>query len=120
MRSDTGFTLIEALVALVVLALTAVTLLGVAETHVIRIDGLESRATAQWVAENRLVELQVAGDAGHDRPVTMLDRDWRVSMSLEATADPDLSAVEIRVIEAGTERAQAVFGGFLDAGAAPR
>lgn len=118
MRSDAGFTLIEALVALVVLALTAVTLLGIAETHVIRINGLESRAIAQWVAENRLVELQIEDNATHERPATMLGRDWLVDISLTATADPDLSAVDIRVKEAGTEQSQVVFGGFIDVGAA--
>lgn len=117
MCKDTGFTLIEALVALVILALTAVTLLGMAETHVVRIDGLESRAIAQWIAENRLVELQIGDTAGHDRPETMLERDWQVNVSMEATADPALSAIKIQVVEAGTEQPQVIFGSFLDRGA---
>lgn len=115
MHKAAGFTLIEALVALVVLALTAVALLGVAEAHVARINGLESRAIAQWVAENRLVELQIGGRTEQGPFTTMLGRDWRVSLSRKATADPELTALEIRVTEAGTEQPQAIFGGFIDA-----
>ena len=54
MRRDDGFTLIETLVALAVLATGAVALLGVVEDHTGRIAGLEDRVTLRWVAENRL------------------------------------------------------------------
>ncbi len=69
MRRDDGFTLIETLVALAVLATGAVALLGVVEDHTGRIAGLEDRVTLRWVAENRLaarhlgLEVQPAWDA---------------------------------------------------------
>ena len=73
MRRDDGFTLIETLVALAVLATGAVALLGVVEDHTGRIAGLEDRVTLRWVAENRLaarhlgLEGQPAWDAGFGR-----------------------------------------------------
>ncbi|WP_323764745.1 type II secretion system minor pseudopilin GspI [Marinovum sp.] len=51
---EAGFTLIETLVALAVLATGAVALMGVVEDHAGRIGGLEERVTLRWVAENRL------------------------------------------------------------------
>jgi len=56
MRHDpqAGFTLIETLVALAVLATGAVALLGVVEDHAGRIAGLEDRIAMRWAAENRM------------------------------------------------------------------
>lgn len=54
MTRDAGFTLIETLVALAVLATGAVALMGVVEDHAGRIGGLEERITLRWVAENRM------------------------------------------------------------------
>ncbi|MEO0913168.1 MAG: type II secretion system minor pseudopilin GspI, partial [Pseudomonadota bacterium] len=51
---EDGFTLIEALVAMAILATAAISLLGAAEQHVSRINGLQDRILARWVAEDRL------------------------------------------------------------------
>ena len=58
-QSQGGFTLIESLVALVVLAITSVALLSATEAHISRIGGLETRAAAVWVTENYLAELNL-------------------------------------------------------------
>ena len=60
--NDAGFTLIESLVALAILAVSAVSLLMATEAYVARIDGLESRALAQLAAENRLAEIELGAD----------------------------------------------------------
>ena len=121
MRAEAGFTLIEALVALVILALASVALLGAGEAHVRNVAELESRAIAQWVAENRLVELSLARGRAQETPVSteMLGREWRVSMIMKPTSDPELAEVEIRVAEPDATQPLVIFGGFLDTGAAP-
>ena len=63
--------------ALAILAISAISLLAAAQAHVSRIDGLEWRVLAQFVAENRLAELELGVD-GDDAPATMLGRDFRV------------------------------------------
>ena len=108
-RSEAGFTMIEALVALAVLALSAISLLAATEAHVSRIGDLESRALAQFVAENRLAELEV-GIAVDDAPVVMLDRQFTVAVERSDTADPDLDRLDLRVTD--TARAE-TFGGFV-------
>ena len=57
MKDEHGFSLIEALVALAVLAIATVGLVRAVESHVDSTRALERRAAAMWVAENRLAEL---------------------------------------------------------------
>lgn len=113
---DSGFTVIEALIAMAILAISAVALIAVSESQVSRIDGLETRAIAQWVAENRLAELELSGQSQVEAPetVTMLGRDWDMRLNFEETSDPDLAEVRISVVETGSSNPVSVLGGFID------
>lgn len=110
--ADAGFTLIETLVALGVLAITAIALLGVTEGHVTRVAALESRAAAQWAAENRLAELAL-GLTPDPGPVQMLGYRITLDTALAETADPDLRRVTLVAREAATGGALARVTGFL-------
>ncbi len=93
---EAGFTLIEALVAMAVLAVGAVGLLAAGEMQVGRITAVEDRTIARWVAENRLAELRLGLDATAPT-VSMMGRDWGVRQQQTPTSDPDLVRVELRV-----------------------
>lgn len=95
-NSETGFSLIEALVALTVLSVAVGTLLAVVEDHVRIQSGISDRALARWIAENRLVEL---GLGMEDLPdVTQSGgREWWVETTRSETPDPDLIRVDIAV-----------------------
>ena len=114
---EDGFTVIEALIAMAILAISAVALIGVSEAQVGRIDGLETRAIGLWIAENRLVELELLGSsaATDKESVTMLGRDFDVSLAFAETSDPDLLEVRIGVAEAGRAGPVSALGGFIDA-----
>ena len=119
MRSATpraGYSLMEALVALFILAIATVGLTRATQAHVDSVRGLEQRVVAQWVAENRLTELNLRGGAGTPDAsvVRMLDRDWDVRVSRAATDDPDLIAVEVAVGPAGSGRETLRLSGFVD------
>lgn len=92
--ADSGFTLIETLVALAVLAISAIALLGATEAHVARIGGLEQRAAAGWAAENHLVE-QTLGLAPPADPEPMLGYPVHLTTLATATTDPDLMRLDI-------------------------
>ena len=115
-----GFTLIEVLIALAVLALSSAALIGASEAHVARIYGLESRAAALWAAERHLAELQIGAVPldGSPREINMLDREWRLQVRSETTDDPDIVRVEIDAYAPPNRTRFARLIGFLDRGAA--
>lgn len=115
MRRD-GYSLMEALVALFILAIATVGLTRATQTHVDGVRGLEQRVVAQWVAENRLVELNLEGGAATPDAsvVRMMDRDWSVQVSRRSTDDPDLIAVDVAVSPAGSNTRLVSLSGFVD------
>lgn len=121
---DRGFTLIEALVALVIMGIAAAGLLRATEAHVDRVAGLEARAAALWVAENRLAELQLADQWPAE--VEMLGRRWRITEHRALSSDADLTKVNIAVSEVSPANSRsprapgstATLSGFIDIGAA--
>jgi len=110
---EDGFTLIETLVALVVLATSGVALLGATEAHIARIGALEARAAAQWVAENYLAEVKLGLDAS-PRPDAVLGMDFIVSEQRSQTEDSDLERIDVTVTAATEGTSYAVLTGFID------
>ena len=96
---EAGFTLIEALVAMAVLAVGAVSLLTATESHAARIGQVIDRTAARWAAEARLTELRL-GVVPEDGPVESLGRSWEVSDELASTDDPALARVTVTVAPA--------------------
>lgn len=115
--SETGFSLIEALVALLILAVASVGLIGATEAHIDSIGGIERRVVAQWVAENALTTLSLPGAGVPVGRVRMLDRDWQVAVQRQPTADPDIQAVTVAVGTAGSASPDVRLRGFVDEGA---
>ncbi|MCY4342985.1 MAG: type II secretion system minor pseudopilin GspI [Gammaproteobacteria bacterium] len=102
-----GFTLIEILIALVVLAATGLALSSAIGNVAFQTWSLERRTAAHWVAENQLARVQLARldngappEAGrHSETVVLSRRRWRVRQSVAETSDPLLWRVEIEVSE---------------------
>ena len=115
---EDGFTLIEVLVALMILAVASAGLIGAAERHVDAIRSLQTRAAASWVAENRIVELtadpQLTAPAVDQ--VEMLGRIWTVQVLRRPSDDPDLEAMRISVSESGEAEAAVTLDFFRERG----
>ena len=108
-----GFSLIEAMVALAVLAIATVGLIGAVEQHIDSTRGVERRAIAMWVAENRLADLEVGTPEANGETVDMLGRQWSVGVNRTATSDPALDRVTITVAPVGEAAPMARLDGFL-------
>ncbi|MCC2977848.1 type II secretion system minor pseudopilin GspI [Sphingomonas sp. PL-96] len=112
--SEEGFSLIEALVALAVLAIATVGLIGAVEQHIDSTRAIERRTVAMLIAENRLAELEIGAPEADARDVEMLGRHWQVRTTRRGTDDPALDRVRIAVAAAGEETPLAQLDGFLE------
>ncbi len=114
MRHTDGFTLLEVLVALVVLALSLGAVIQATGDYTINQAYLRDRTFAEWVARNRLAEEQLTGkwpSTGQtkgeaDFPLTTADmpgREWRWVMQVTQTPEQDLRRLDIRVYPANVD-----------------
>lgn len=99
--SARGFTLLEVLVALAVLALALAAAIRAGGAYAGNQAYLQERTLAHWVARNALTELQLetqwpgTGERGDSARMADLDWEWRATIS--TTPDEDLRRVEIKV-----------------------
>jgi general secretion pathway protein I len=111
---DAGFTLIETLVALTVLAVGSMTLMTGVERHAAGTRGLSDRVVARWVAENALAATTL-GLAVEPRWRSALGVDWAVTQDARALPGSGLHAVTVRVADAaaGADASLVTLTGYL-------
>jgi general secretion pathway protein I len=61
-RANKGFTLLEVLVALFILAITMAAVSRTANSSIHHVEALRTRVIADWVAQNRMATHQARGD----------------------------------------------------------
>jgi len=100
-KHTAGFTLIEVLVAMTIIAVGVSALVATAGSSAFRADYLREREFGRWVASNVLTELQVIpawSDVGtKNTEVEMGNFLWYVKTRTQAVADPDLRRVDVEV-----------------------
>ncbi|MGH8273743.1 MAG: type II secretion system minor pseudopilin GspI [Gammaproteobacteria bacterium] len=104
--STRGFTLIEVLVALAVIAIGLLAVLSVAASGTRISAELQQRNFASWIAQNEMARLRLApqwpdlGEANDD--VDFANQKWRWDAKTVKTQDPDLRRVTVTVSFAKT------------------
>jgi general secretion pathway protein I len=112
-----GFTLVEVLVALAVIAIALTAILQAFGQGVDTSVALRERTIALWVAQNRLAEHYVE----HSWPALdvtegtreMAGREWRWRVQAAATPDADIRRIEIEIRAAPDREVLARLVGFL-------
>jgi len=101
MNRQAGFTLIEVLVAMTIIAVGVSALVSAAGSSAWRADYLREREFGRWVASNVLTEMQVVPawpDVGtKNAEVRMGNLQWYVRTRTQAVADADLRRLDIEV-----------------------
>lgn len=112
-----GFTLLEVLVALAVIALGLVALLGAAGAMTRTAGDLASRTFAHWVAMNVLAEIRLTGqwpDTGtRDGRADLAGLEWRWTATVRTTDDPDIRRIEIEVATGDDDEPVTTLVGFI-------
>ena len=116
-RATRGFTLIEVLVALVVVAVALFAVVKATAEQLSNASRLREVTFAQWVARNKLTEMQVEGvwtTGRQDSRVEFAGRTWPVQVAIEDTPNERIRRVEVTVADPGDpDDSQAVLTGFL-------
>lgn len=96
-----GFTLVEVLVALAVLAISMVAVIGAAGKSTRTASQLRDDTFASWVAMNELSSLRLAAELpGNDTlngDADMAGRKWHWKATISKTEDPDLLRIDVDV-----------------------
>ncbi len=101
LRVKPAFTLIEVLVALVVIAIGLLAVLSVAARSVRVGEYLQDRVFGSWVAQNEITRLRLTpkwpavGESNGE--VLFASRKWNWQAKIEGTPDPDLRRVTVSI-----------------------
>jgi len=99
--NQSGFTLLEVMLAMAVFAIAGVALLGVADNNYRHISHLEEKMFASWVASNQLVEVSLdktwPPKNNKKGKVDMAGRTWYWQQKISKTANKELRSVVMEV-----------------------
>jgi general secretion pathway protein I len=117
-RSASGFTLIEVLVALAIIAFGLVAVFGQLGQTASTAIRLREKTLAHWVAIDRLTELRLSGAypsvGTSSDDLEMANLRWHYEIKVSATESPDLRRADVSVSFADhPERPVASVTGFL-------
>lgn len=111
-----GFTLLEVLIALVVVSLALLALTRTAGMQVRSFDSLRERTLAGWVAANVLDETRIATPlpavGKRDGRIRFANRDWRWTLEVKATDDPEMRRLDVLVYAGDSVEPSTTLTGF--------
>lgn len=99
-QKERGFTLLEVMIALVIFAICAATLIQQSGRSTKQALQLDERMKANWIAENELERIRLAGypEAGQKtRELLFAKQTWLVKSDVTNTTHPDLRKVIVSV-----------------------
>lgn len=100
-RKHLGFTLLEVMVALVIIALGMTAVIKTVASTTINYAYLRDKTFAYWVAQNQFAELEITSEKPKigftDGDEKLAGINWYWTQKIDGTEDPDTKRVEISV-----------------------
>lgn len=101
MRRTRGFTLVEVLVALAIVAIGMAAVLGTLTTSANTVSYLRDKTFAQWVALNQIANLRLSGQmtrtGNSEGDTDYAGRKWHWRQEVNATEIPGVVRIDVRV-----------------------
>ena len=111
-----GFTLIEVMIALVVVALAMLALTRLAGIEIQTTDSLRERTLAGWIAANAITETKLASPypptGVRDARGRFANLDWRWRIDVKATPDERVRRIDVSVFLGESKEPSASLSGF--------
>lgn len=112
-----GFTLIEVLIALAVLAICITAMIQGGATRADHVGYLRDRTLANWIATDRIAELRLAEEwpepGTREGETEMAGRSWSWRAEISETPEPAVRRVEVHVSGEGDGEPLGRVAGFL-------
>ena len=122
-RSCSGFTLIEVMVALSIVALSLTAVTASISQMINAAESMRNRTYASWIAQNRITELRLAAAApevgSSNGEVQYANTDWSWRAVVAETGVDDLFRIDVSVSLAGSEDNIRTVTGFVGLPGAP-
>lgn len=100
-RKSAGFTIMEVLVAMAILAVAGVAVVRSTSQHISSVGTLKDVTFSSWVAENRMVELQLDNkwppSNNKKGKMEMAGREWHWRQKVEKVNDKSMRKVTVHV-----------------------
>ena len=112
-RQKNGFTLIEVLIALMLLALIGMGILNFSSVYLSGASHMRDKVIAGWIADNVLTEMRVSDDYPstgiHPSTINMANMQWPVEVEINNSKYENIDRVEVRVLQPKGGAARAGF-----------
>jgi general secretion pathway protein I len=122
-KSCSGFTLIEVMVALSIVALSLTAVTASISQMINAAESMRNRTYASWIAQNRITELRLASTAPEvgstNGEVQYANTDWSWRTVVAETGVDDLFRIDVSVSFAGSDDNIRTVTGFVGLPGAP-
>jgi len=109
-----GFTLVEILVALTILAITMGAYLSQLDTQVTQTHTIRNRTLAHWAGQNHLAKLRIdnqwPGLGTQTFNTVQGQQEWQIQQQVSATPNAQIKRVELRMFAADGEFSGSLVG----------
>tara|TARA_B100000959_G_scaffold287483_1_gene372710 strand:- start:211 stop:615 length:405 start_codon:yes stop_codon:yes gene_type:complete len=112
-----GFTLIEVLVALAIVAIALGTIIAITSQDIMRVDSMQKRMFANWIAQNKLAENRlnnIKNSVGtEDGSITYAGSEWTWEIITSKSGIENLLRMDVTVSNANNDTSIRKLTGFV-------